>query len=89
MLLLLVGAIGIFLVYEQSRITRAGYAISKLSSEETALVENLRLAKADVNRLCQGDELERKVADMRLGLMPPPEDRFFAVVFNRSDERYR
>ncbi len=89
MLLLLVGATGIFLVYEQSRITRAGYAISKLSSEEATLVENLRVVKVDVTRLCQGDELERKVADMRLGLMPPPEDRFLAVVFNPSDERYR
>ena len=74
MLLLVAGGIAIFLVNEQSRITRAGYAISKLSGEERHLVENLRLVKVDVTRLSQTDEIERKVADMRLGLMPPPED---------------
>jgi hypothetical protein len=69
----LVGAMAVFLVYEHSRITRAGYRISALSIQEQKLVEQVRSLNVQVTKLRQPDVIERQVERLRIDLMRAPE----------------
>ena len=75
----LVGSAAIFLVYEQSRITRAGYEINRLSRDETGLIEQVRLLEVHVTRLRQPEFLERQGERLRIDLMRPSDARYVRV----------
>ena len=57
----LLGLMAIFLVYEHSRVTRAGIEISRLSRDEARLVEELRILNVRVTRLCQPEFIQGQV----------------------------
>ncbi len=69
----LVGAMAVFLVYEHSRITRAGYRISAMSTQEQKLVEQVRSLNVQVTKLRQPDVIEKQVERLRIDLMRAPE----------------
>jgi len=75
----LIGMLAIFLIFEQSRITRAGYSISRLSHDETKLVEQVRILNVQVTKLRQPEFLEQQVQKMRIDLMRLPQDRIIPV----------
>jgi len=63
----------IVVVHEQSRITRAGYRISRLAAEEVELAEQVRIDKVRVTRLRQPELIERRVAELRMNLQRPAD----------------
>lgn len=69
----MMGAMAVFLVWAHSRITRAGYQISRLSSQEQKLVEQVRSLNVQVTKLRQPDVIERQVERLRIDLMRAPE----------------
>ena len=69
----LLGALAVFLVYEHSRVTRAGYEISRLSRDEAKLVEQLRLLDVHVTKLRRPEFLRGQVRRMRIDLRGAPE----------------
>ena len=76
----------LFMVYEQSKITRAGYEISRLSQDETKLVEQLRILNVHVNRLCQPEFIEQQVRQMQIDLMRAPEPEIVPVSTTSADD---
>jgi len=62
----------IYVVYEQSRITRAGYRISRLAREEAKLTEQIRIHTVRVTKLRQPEVIHEQVVNLRLGLRPQP-----------------
>jgi len=64
----LAGAMTIYVVHEQSRITRAGYRISRLAAEEVQLAEQIRIHAVTVTRLRQPEVIREQVVNLRLGL---------------------
>jgi len=71
-----VGLMAIFIVYERSRIIRAGYKISELSRDEVKLVEEIRMRNVQVTRLRQPDVIAQQVEKLRLGLTRPTKAEF-------------
>ena len=69
----LVGTMVIFLVYEHSRITRAGYQISELSRQEAKYVDQIRSLNVQVTKLRQPEFIEQQVQRLRIDLTRPPE----------------
>lgn len=76
---MLVALMVIHLVYERSRITRAGYEISRLARDETKLVEQVRILDVQVNRLRQPEFIQRQVERLRIDLMRSPQGEVLAV----------
>jgi uncharacterized membrane protein YccC len=68
----IIGAMAVFLVYEQSRITRAGYKISQSSQQESKYVEQIRSLNVQVTKLRQPEFIEQQVQRMRIDLARPP-----------------
>ena len=75
----LLGLLAIFLVYEHSRVTRAGIEISRLSRDEARLVEELRMLNVRVMRLCQPEFIRGQVEKLRIDLMQAPDARVLPV----------
>ena len=69
----LVGVMAVFLIFQHSRITRAGYRISELSRQEQKLVEQVRSLNVQVTKLRQPDVIEKQVERLRIDLMRAPE----------------
>ena len=80
MIAALVGAMAIFLVYERSRITRAGYKISELSQDEAKLVEQMRILNVHVTKLSLPEFIEGQLERLRIDLMRMPEAEVVPVV---------
>ena len=81
----LVGAMAIFLVYERSRVTRAGYKISERSRDESKLVEEIRIHQVQVTRLRQPEFIKHQVETLRIDLMRAPEAEIVPVTASPSD----
>ena len=79
----LLGLMAIFLVYEHSRVTRAGIEISRLSGDEARLVEELRILNVRVTRLCQPEFIQGQVERLRIDLMEAPEARVLPVAIRQ------
>ena len=82
----LIGLMAIFIVYERSRIVRAGYRISELSRDETSLVEQVRIRNVEVTQLRQPEFIARQVERLRIGLVRPP--RAELVSFARTGAEF-
>ena len=76
----LLGLLAIFLVYEHSRVTRAGIEVSRLSRDEAQLLEELRMLNVRVTRLCQPEFIQGQVEKLRIDLMEAPDARVLPVV---------
>jgi hypothetical protein len=81
---MLVGALGILLVYEHSRITRSGYEISRLSRDEAKMVEGIRIVNVDVMKRRQPEEIREQVAKLQLQLRPAHSDEVMTASLSRS-----
>jgi hypothetical protein len=81
----LVGAMAIFLAYEHSRVTRAGYKISELSSDEAKLVEEIRIHQVQVTKLRQPQFIKHQVETLKIDLMHAPEAELVPVTASPSD----
>ncbi|KPJ52324.1 MAG: hypothetical protein AMS16_06520 [Planctomycetes bacterium DG_58] len=82
-LVALLGLLAIFLVYEHSRVTRAGIQVSTLSRDEAQLLEQLRILNVRVTRLCQPEFIHGQVEKLRIDLMEAPDARILPVVSRR------
>lgn len=80
----LVGALAVFLVYERSRITRAGYRISELSQNEAKLVEQVRMLNVHVTKLSQPEFIEGQLGKLQIDLMRMEEAGVMRVVSMES-----
>ena len=81
----LLGVLGVFLVYEHSRVTRAGYEISRLSHDEARLIEQLRLLNVHVTKLRRPEHLRGQVRRMRIQLRRAPEGEIHPVAGSQAD----
>jgi len=75
----LLGVLGVFLVYEHSRVTRAGYDISRLSRDEAQLIEQLRLLDVQVTKLARPEHIRGQVRRMRIDLRGAPAHEMVPV----------
>ena len=79
------GVLAVFLVYEHSRVTRAGYDISQLSRDEAKLIEQLRLLDVHVTKLRRPEHIRRQVRRMQIDLRRAPEREVVPVTARQAN----
>ncbi|MBM4083325.1 MAG: hypothetical protein FJ272_00880 [Planctomycetes bacterium] len=77
-------SMGLFLVWEQIEITRAGYEVSRLRAMKRELLESNKRLECQVNMLASPKLVARKVEAMNIALMHPIEWRTIQVAKGNS-----
>ncbi len=81
----LVAAMALFLIYEHSRIMRAGYQVSRLTRDEARLIDAIRIQNVQLTRLRRPEFIARQVERMRIDLMRQPDAAFMPVSTASAD----
>jgi hypothetical protein len=75
----LAAAMAIFVVYENSRMTRAAFRISQLSHDEAKVIDEQRMARIRISQLRQPEFIEQQVQRLRIDLMRLPDTTLVPV----------
>lgn len=76
--LIAVAAVGLFQVFQSSRVATIGYDLHALEQERTALAAELRLIEADIAQASPLEQIREQAVE-RLGMVLPEETLRIAV----------
>ncbi len=68
-------AIGVTIVAIRMESAKAAYRVQRLHQQKVSIEQKLWAQEIDLARLRSPDEIRRRAAELRLDVVPPPEDK--------------